>query len=322
MTWWQVFELSEPPDGTTVPQLLVKPVFSSDSYVIYLTDLSNIWSEKLDLDGIVKRASQEQCPIEVSKQDTSQLAILLENVMNSLSRSNDTARRMSRSQEDGVTLNTTIRLPEPLESLTWRFRLEKTNAGTLKNELILPLLVSSHIQYERINSLVSMIADKDRAITRLVDQYESSHLDLAAAFPVISSLKSGRRAIKREQAARHVPALQPFREAAWRAETEQLEDSDVTTLGLFQQALAQSTSRVPSQLRSDDGDAPWWTLLPDRLSLPRIASKSKPKGPQEVKPKEAGTDSSEDETEDEFETHENFKVSGLSLLLTFDFLIM
>ena len=252
--WWQVFELSEQPDGLTVPQLLVKPVFTSDSYVVHLTDLSNIWSEKLDLDGIVERASQEQCPIEVSKQDTTQLTILLENVIKSLSSSDDAFRRMSRTEDDGVTLNTTISLPEPLDSLTWKFHLEKSNSAVLKDELILPLLLSSHIQHERIISLVSIIADKDRALTRLVDQYESSNMDLAAAFPAINSLKSGKRAIKREQAAKHIPGLRPFRELAWREEAGQLEDPDVTTLGLFQEALAQSTPKVPSQLKSDNGN--------------------------------------------------------------------
>ncbi|KAF1846262.1 XLF-domain-containing protein [Cucurbitaria berberidis CBS 394.84] len=312
MSCWRVLELSEQPDGEHIPQLLVKPVFNLDSYIIYVTDLSNIWSEELDLQGIVDRASREQSPIEVSKQDTTQLAILLDNVKKPLESSKNSTCHITRSGEDVVILHTTITLPEPLESLTWKFHLGKRSSIILKNELILPLLVSSHIQHGRITALVSVIADKDKAITRLVNQYESSNLDLAAAFPSVGGLKVGRKGIKREQAAKHVPALQPFREVAWREETGQLEESDVTTLGLFQEALAQSTPKVPSQLKSEDRENSWWSAVPVRLSLSKSTSKGKEKkATLAAKPNNIIVDSSEEETEDEFDTHENFKTRNI-----------
>lgn len=315
MSCWRVLELSEQPEGKQIPQLLVKPAFSSNSYTVHLTDLSNIWVEELDLAGIVERAASEQSPIEVSKQDTAQLAILLDNVKKSLICSDEATCRISRNDVDGVTLHTTISLPRPLDSLAWKFVLGMRSSITLKNELILPLLVSSHIQHERIAALISIIADKDKAITRLVDQYESSNLDLATAFPSVGGLKSGRRMIKREQAAKHVPALQPFHEVAWREETGELEDSDVTTLGLFQEALAQSTPNVPTQLKSEDHGGTWWTAIADQLSRPKTTGNSKAKETLVTNLKEADIESSEDETEDEFETHENFKASKLPLFL-------
>ncbi|KAH7377384.1 XRCC4-like factor-domain-containing protein [Pyrenochaeta sp. MPI-SDFR-AT-0127] len=311
MSCWRVLELSEEPNDVQVPQLLVKPDFGSNSYTVHLTDLSNIWIEELDLAGIVGRASDEQSPIEVSKQDTTQLAILLDNVKKTLACSDDTTCRVTCHDGDGVTLHTTVSLPKPLDSLTWKFVLEKRTSITLKNELILPLLVSSHIQHERISHLISIITGKDKAITRLVDQYESSNLDLAAAFPSVGGFKSGKRMIKREQAAKHVPALQPFHEEAWREETGQLEDSDVSTLGLFQEALAQSTPKVPIQLKSEDLENAWWSAVPDHLTRPKATVKNKAKKSPIAKPKEATVESSEDETEDEFETHENFKKRNL-----------
>jgi hypothetical protein len=309
MACWRVLELSEQPDGDHIPQLLVKPVFASDSYTVHLTCLSNIWSEELDLYGIVDRASQQHSPIEVSKHDTAQLAILLDNVKKSLEHSDDAICRITRDDADGITLHTTITLPKPLDSLTWKFHLKRRAATTLKNELILPLLVSSHIQHGRLTSLVSTIHDKDKAITRLMDQYESSNLDLAAAFPIISGLKSGRKVIKREQAARHIPALQPFREDAFKQQTAQLVDSDVSTLGLFQEALSECAPAVPSQLRSDDSNVEWWTSIASRLSASKAPVKSKGKKVAlPPKPAPAIGNSSGDETEDEFENHSNFKV--------------
>jgi hypothetical protein len=309
MSCWRVLELSEQPDDGEVPQLLVKPVFRSNSYTVHLTCLSNIWSEELGLDGIVDRASQEQSPIEVSKQDTAQLAILLDLVKNSLLHSDNAFCRLTRTDRDGLTLHTSITLPKPLGCLTWKFHLEKRVSTALKNELILPLLVSSHIQQERIASLIATIGDKDKAITRLVDQYESSNLDLAAAFPIIGGVKTGRKVIKREQAARHIPALQPFREDAFKQDTARLVDSNVSTLGLFQEALSECTPNVPSQLKMDDSDLAWWSHIPSCLSQfkpPANSTAKKPASTARAPSPMAGSTS--DETEDEFETHANFKV--------------
>jgi hypothetical protein len=304
MSCWRVLTLYEQPHDKHVPQLLVKPAFFPDSYIVHLTDLSNIWSEELSLDEIVDRASREQSPIEVSKQDTTQLAILLENVAKPLNNADDAICRMARSGEDGITLHASISLPDPLGRLSWTFQLQKRTTTVLKNELILPLLVSSHIQNERIASLTKIITSKDKAINRLLDQFDSSSLDLAAAFPGVGSIKGGRRMIKREQAAKHVPALQPFHETVWKQETGQLEDSELTSLGLFQEALAQNTPHVPEKLKSEDSEPSWWVSVPTHLAVLQSPAKKSalPLNPKDV------SESSDEETEDEFDTHENFKV--------------
>lgn len=308
MSCWRVLELAEP-SSNHVPQLLIKPVFAANSYTVHLTCLSSIWSEQLDLGGIVDRATEQQSPIEVSKHDTAQLAILLDNIEKSLHPSDDAICSVVRSGDDGLTLHTTITLPKPLDSLTWKFNLKKRASTALKNELILPLLISSHIQHERISALVSAIAGKDKAITRLVDQYESSNLDLAAAFPTISGLKTGRRAIKREQAAKHIPALQPFREDAFKQETGQLADPNVSTLGLFQQALSECTPEVPSRLQSDDAELEWWHIISDQFSHSKRGTKPKAKVTSKMESVQPSITSDGEETEDEFETHANFKVN-------------
>jgi hypothetical protein len=315
MSCWRVLELTEQPDGEAIPQLLVKPVFTSDSYTVHLTCLSNIWSEELDLDGIVDRAASERSPIEISRQDTAQLAILLDNVKRSLEHSDDAICRISRSENDGITLHTTITLPKPLDSLTWKFHLEKRASISLKNELVLPLLISSHIQHQRIAALVSMAHDKDKAIARLIDQYESSNLDLAAAFPILSGLKTGRKTIKREQAAKHIPALKPFRESAFKHETEQLVDSHISTLGLFQEALSECVPKVPSELKSHDAALMWWNGIPDQLSHAKFPARKQ--AVPVTEPAQATADSSGEETEDEFEIHANFKVCPLHVILAY-----
>lgn len=303
MSCWRVLTLLKQPGDEQVPPLLVKPTFNPDSYIVHLTDLSNIWCEELGLDDIVDRASQEQSPIEASKQDPAQLAVLLENIAKPLHNAGDATCRITRNEEDSIILHTTISLPEPLGRLQWRFHLQKRTSTALKNELILTLFVSSHIQNERIASLIKTIASKDNAINRLLDQFDATNMDLAAAFPSVGGTKAGRRTVKREQAAKHVPALRPFHEDAWRQDTGHLEDSDLTSLGLFQEALAQTTPKVPEKLKSENIQTSWWTSVPTQLAPLKISVKPT----SFVKSKDA-SESSDEETEDEFDTHENFKV--------------
>jgi hypothetical protein len=309
MSCWRVLPLPESPDSSQIPQFLVKPDFRPERYTVFVTDLGNIWSEELELNDILGRALQQDSPIEVSAQDTSQLSILLDHVKQSLTSKGDSVCRITKGGEGGIVLQTTTSLPKPLGSLQWSFQLRKRTPATLKNELILPLLVSSHIQHERVNGLLSIIRDKDRSITRFVDQFESSNLDLALAFPSIAGLKTGRRQVKREQAARHIPALRPFQEEDWRRETAQLDDGHVSTLGLFQEALSQCNPKVPSEMKSDDVDGAWWASIRSSIEDSNDAKVQKQKKPSPV-PKALPTADDEDETEtdDDFEISEDLKV--------------
>lgn len=313
MSCWRVLDLSDEDRDGAIPPLLIKPQFGSSTYTVFISDLSNIWSETLDLGGVVQRASEVESPIEVTKRDTSQLDILFENVQKSLQNSDKTTRAVTRTDSDDVVLHTTINLPEPLDQLFWKFKLCKRPASALKDELILPLLVSSHIQHERITGLLSVITDKDRALTRLIDQYESSNLDLSLAFPSIGNIKAGRRGLKRDQAARHIPGLQTFDRSAWKTETAELVNTDVSTLGLFQEALSECTPQIPRKLKSEDEAKAWWKDLNTSMKVKKQATPAKAKTESKKaapppKPADDDSETDEEETEDEFETHENFKV--------------
>jgi len=311
MSCWRVLPLSESSDSPQIPQLLVKPDFRRESYTVFVTDLSNIWSEELELDDILKRTIQQDSPIEVTAQDTSQLSILLDHVQQSLTSKVDSVCRITKGDEGGLVLHTETHLPKPLGSLQWKFQLRKRTSAILKNELILPLLVSSHIQHGRINGLLSTIREKDRAITRFVDQFESSNLDLALAFPSLAGMKTGRRQVKREQAARHIPALHLFEEEDWKRETAQLDDEHVSTLRLFQEALSQCNPKVPSEMKSDDVDGAWWASIRTTISEHRGAKLQKQKkaipAPAPA-PAPDTDDGDETETDDDFEISEDLKV--------------
>lgn len=312
MSSWRALQLSDQPDGKQIPQLLVKTHFGSDVYTVFLTDLSSIWSEELDLAGIAHRASTEESPIEVSKHDTAQLTILLDHVKRSLASHDDTTCRITKTNDvDGLVLHTTTPLPEPLDSLKWTFHLRKRNPMTLMNELLLPLLISSHVQQERIAGLIKIVSEKDRAITRLTDQFESTNMDLAAAFPSIGGTRLGRKIVNREQAAKHVSGLRPFDQGLWMTKTAESHHASVSTPDLFQDVLSHCTPTVPPSLKSGDETDTWWLTIDSKLQPIKQGSKktasitNKLELPTSTKPT---SDTEDDETEDEFETHENFKL--------------
>ncbi|KAF2010664.1 hypothetical protein BU24DRAFT_427770 [Aaosphaeria arxii CBS 175.79] len=305
MACWRVLEL-DPSTSIGVPQLLIKADFGEHGYILWLTDLSNIWSEDLSVVGIMERAVEVESPIEVGRQDTTQQGILLEHLQNSLTNAEGTVCRLTKYNESGVILNTVIDLPEPLDSLKWKFCLRKQSPTMLKNELILPLLLSGHIQYTRVKKLTTIIAEKDKAMSRLLDQYASNHLDLASVFPSVSGSKGNRRIAKREQVSRYIPALRPFVQDEWMEETTRHLYPELCTLDLFQEALSECNPSVPSSMKSREDEGIWWENIKATMDMspPRPTSTTRLDPVIESRPSSEGEDT---ETEDEFETHENFK---------------
>lgn len=307
MSYWTELELTESPEQ--VPKLLIKAEFRRKGYTIFLTDLTYIWKEELDLDAIIERATEEESPIEVNQHDTLQLSILLDNIQRSVQGAKGSTCHVARHYEDGIALHTTSILPEPLDALRWKFYLRKDKAIALRDELISPLLVHSQIQHRRIASLVKMLQDKDKAISRLLDQYESLNLDLATAYPVIGGQRSGRKPVRREQAMKHVPALQPFEEARWEESSKQIEEDDFSSAAFFQEAIPHHHVSLATSLRFNDEDEVWWTSIPKRLPTgahsPKRAAKSS---------KKMGVHTVDDETtEDDAEEEEAFEVRFLVL---------
>lgn len=314
MPTWRPLVLSDEPSRVQIPQLLFQARFSRKGYSFLLTDLSNIWSEELGVDEVIDRALQAESPIEVTHHDAEQLTILLGTVECSLV-GGDANRHVTKATNDGVVVHTAIDLPGPLGVLHWKFHLQKQTLTTLKNELILPLLVASHIQHERMRDLISTLSEKDRAIARMADHFNSYNLDLAAVFPTIGGAKPSRRPVSRDQAAKHVPGLQVFDEAAWKATSARSVDASTFTVGMFAETLSECDLDVPTALKVDKGGQNWFDVLSSDSPRPENRVKRDASLPVKVRrvppaPAPGRPLSEDDETEDEFEKHDHFKVGG------------
>jgi hypothetical protein len=299
-------ELTDEPEQT--PKLLIKEDFGRRAYTVFLTDLSSIWKEELELSGIVERATDKESPIEVNENDTTQLPILLQNIQTSLKSVEGSTCRITRGQDDGIVLHTTSSLPEPLDALRWTFYFQKDKSITLKDELITPLLVHSQVQHRKISSLVSIIQEKDRVLTRFLDQYNSLHLDLATTFPSIGGPRSGRKPIRREQAMKHISGLQPFDKARWNESSREIAEDGFSPSEFFREALPSQHVSLSAQLKSGSDDEDWWSSLPKKLDMRTNTSNMVSRSS-----KKAVVEASEDGMTEDEEYEEAFEVFSLEV---------
>ena len=208
---WKPLTLQESND---VPTLLAKSSFTSSGYTVHVTDLSCVWSETLDRKQVIRRALNENTSIDPSE-DASQLRILLKNIGEALSGQENTALSLVSHGGKQLVLQATAQLPAPLEPLEWTFQLGSLPVTDLRNEIILPLIVSAHIQNERMQHLILEIQDKDRVISKLLDRMESSGADIASIFPGATGAKLSKKVTAREQAAKVVKGLGVFDSEHW-----------------------------------------------------------------------------------------------------------
>ncbi|OCK97928.1 XLF-domain-containing protein [Cenococcum geophilum 1.58] len=254
-------ELSNSTKNT--PKLLVKASFSSESYQIFVTDLSRIWSEELESRDIIRRAIKDDTAID-PYQNASQLPILLDKIASSVKGIQGTKRRIVETQTDALLLQTTTPLPPPLEALHWNIHLKLLTSDVLKKEFVFPLLASSFIQNQQIADLISHLRDKDNVISKLLDQLESNNVDLSAVFPSVSGVRPAKKATLRQQAARYVSGLGAFDEGQWRVSPKKPETRSVPIFGdLMSGVLSNSDISVLETLNVEGTSGSWWTSLED-----------------------------------------------------------
>ena len=261
MSKWMPLELSN--STKTTPKLLVKALFGSESYQIFVTDLSRIWSEELESRDIIRRAIKDDTAID-PYQNASQLPILLDKVASSLKGIQGTKRRIVETQTDALLLQTTTPLPPPLEALHWNIHLKPLTSDVLKKEFVLPLLASSFIQNQQIADLISHLKDKDNVISKLLDQLESNNVDLSTVFPSASGVRPAKKAILRQQTARYVSGLGAFDEGQWRVSSKKTETRNVPIFGdLMSGVLSNSDMSVLETWNVEGASGNWWTSLED-----------------------------------------------------------
>ncbi|CUS08769.1 unnamed protein product [Tuber aestivum] len=178
-TPWHPLPLTTP--NRSAPPLLLQSTFTPTTYTIQLTDLVNIWSESLSKREILARAERDSTTIDPSE-DVSQLPILLQKLEYALGKKgdDDAVDVEMFLGKSGLRLKTTIELPKPLGDLRWVFELTPVGGVELANSLVLPFLSEVATLRDMVESLMTVVKEKDTVLERLVEGMGEAGVDVRA----------------------------------------------------------------------------------------------------------------------------------------------
>ncbi|KNG89817.1 hypothetical protein ANOM_002830 [Aspergillus nomiae NRRL 13137] len=284
-----------------IPPLLFKYSSTSKGYELYITDLTNIWSEHLNHQDILRRADKNDTTIDPSE-DAEQFGVLLQKIEDALRSQPGTTVTLNHSPGDSLELATSTQLPAPLQPLTWAAHLIKEPQSAATDQLLLPLIKAEADWESHQRSFIDQLHRKDWILAKLFDKIEAVGIDLSTIFPGISGLRTGQKGTTLAQAAKHIKGVAPFDEKVWLEEVS----ASASASGLAANILAEaSTSSGPNRSRNlEPPPDMWWEKLTVSKTTPtpiREESELK-KGrepPEDVL--EADTDTATETEDDEFE---------------------
>ncbi|KAE8133355.1 XRCC4-like factor-domain-containing protein [Aspergillus pseudotamarii] len=298
---WQRLRLS---NRGVIPPLLFKYSSTSKGYELYITDLTNIWSEHLTRQDILRRADEDDSTIDPTE-DTEQFGVLLQKIEDALCSQPGSTVALNHSSGDLLELTTSTKLPAPLQPLKWAARLSKEPHSAVTGQLLLPLIKAEADWESHQRTLIDQLHRKDWILAKLFDKIETVGIDLSTIFPGISGLRTGQKGITLAQAAKHIKGVAPFDEKAW------LEDvsASASASGLAANILAEvSNSNGPNRSRGLElpPDKWWEKLTVTKTTSASIREEGEPKKGREP-PKdvlETDTDTATETEDDEFERQE------------------
>lgn len=198
---------------SALPPLLFQFSWSHEGYILYVSDLTFVWSEKLSYRDILERADDISATIDPSE-DKEQFDLLLSKIEEAL-RGKGTAALNSGSQADSLQLTTTSTLPAPLRPLQWQIDLLKQAPSSLTDQLLLPLLKDEAGWESRQRILLDKLKEKDWALGKMYDKLESLGVEMGQVFPAAAGIRGTKKAPTRAETAKAIKGLELFDESKW-----------------------------------------------------------------------------------------------------------
>jgi len=286
---WRALHLKQ----ESLPALFACHEFAASRYGVILTDLTNVWEERLDINEICDRAECDGCTIN-PRDDRQQLEVFFRKIADTLDDLETTSMTLgTNNNERQLILRISAPLPAPLPEFTWEIKLEKKDGRALTCNVLCPLLLNLHQKQQTIEQLHRQLQDKDHVIAKLLDKMESSTTDLKEVFPGTSGVRTRKGMSQRTQLAKHVNGLAPFDKMSLQAETgsvpatESLLDVAETAHGSQLQDLWRKLGEHPQH---------WWSTIGRPSS-----SGSKPLEALSSRQSSGQDDDTAGETEDEAE---------------------
>ena len=247
---WRFFFRCRAPED--LYPLLVKFETNGSGYSIHLTDLINIWSERVDRKDIVRRALDVDTSIDPSE-GGDQLKLLLQNLAEAINGRPHTSLSLTKTADNGLLLQATTSLPSPLPPLVWPFHLRSASPELFSHELVLPCLGSIVRSKSQVSSLLNQIKEKDNVIARLLLKLRSAGIEPNTVFPHIS-MQRRPKANMQEAIFNSTKGLGEFDEEKWRKSIDTSSEPKMHVDFLCEQVFADDEFGVqkielPSSLR-------------------------------------------------------------------------
>ena len=210
---WTPLKLTDTPN---TPLLLVDFNITQDGYSFYLTDLANLWAERLTRKQIIRRSLDINTSIDPTE-STQQYCKFLEKIEDGLRESEGSSLHLFRADEKPESLELLLinKLTPPLSALVWPLHLKALSREWLREILVLPIIENAVMQLEETKKLRNLLEEKDQIITKLCNQIQASGTDLGSVFPNASGLKIPRKTDVRSHLAPYVKGLGVFKTDEW-----------------------------------------------------------------------------------------------------------
>ncbi|KAI1453083.1 XLF-domain-containing protein [Annulohypoxylon moriforme] len=292
-----------------LPTLIIAPRFASSSYTFYVTDLANIWVERLDRRGILLRSLQENTSIDLSDGDPNQWTVFLSKLNIALdptsSEHHSTNLSISGLPSDSkdkacFALHITCVLPEPLKPLKWPIYLTKCPPVNMSSELVVPLIQTHHVRTLEVQDLITRLKDKDAVITKLVDKLEANQTGLEHVFNSLSGKRKPSRALAEEK----VKGLAPFNETDWRSGLAAKRQLPQDLSSLIHEGFAEMEldHGINTEISLSDQLNDWWTKLGSHAITAIKPQKELPKRSQDKPSQDAKTTKEKDDDDFQVQT--------------------
>lgn len=250
---WRRLHLSD----ESAPPLLYKYNTTAKGYEFYLTDLTYIWSERLDHRDVLQRAEDEETSIDPSD-DAEQFSVLLQKIQDAfLGSKNSRVVLKPGLKSNSLEVTTIAQLPAPLKPLRWTLYLSREPPTEFTRQLFLPLLKEQVDHDRRERSLLDQLREKDWVLGKIFDKIESSGLDLSTVFPGTAGLRGAKKGTSLTHAAKFVKGVAPFDEKAWRSSF----DSGNVGLSIATDLVDQVSDPSSALDRLDAAPDRWWGNL-------------------------------------------------------------
>lgn len=302
---------------------------------MYITDLTQLWSEQLSYRQVLKRAEEDDTTIDPSE-DAEQYNVLLQKVYEALHGSPESRMALTGgSKADSLELSLSTNLPAPLEPLKWRLYLSKEPHTASTDHLLLPLLRAETGRESSQQTLLEQLKQKDWVLAKLFDKIEAMGIDLSTVFPGTSGLRGARKETSLAQAAKYIKGVAPFDEKAWLNELHKSSPELDLASNLITETWGADASQDPGALNPPPDK--WWESLDARgtaavtpepekrkakpASAPAPAPEPEPEPEPAPAPKASSDtrqmdiDTASEDEEDEFEVCINIRIHSTGVVI-------